>query len=1012
MSSRCSVIICLGHQFITHTPSSRILQQSSKEIAMSTGTGTYHPYEDMDPDDPNYIHGMHYDQVHELINSLPSGWIRLDPSDLEPGQPPYLHEPTGKTSYRSPNFDKVMDLANATHEEGKRKHVGSNEGYAKKVKKLRLMLQAGAPLGAVEQKAKLEGIDISVVLSPKSGGDGAEQASVTDDEGELSSIAIPVTLEKKYKRMFKAGVPLDRIQQLAGVETSASPEKVASLLRDCKGKEKEETESNAESVGSENNDAVADSRMIKFVRMQKAGIPVVAIQNSARLQGYDVDELNVALGIKVESAITKKDEESENVKASTKEIGIAVAEQCKTDPSYFTPLSGKGQVAFRLTHNESTSPLTELVRKMSQTVEKTVRFDGVTGAAGQMIVSEATLYNALGALKGVQFALDEYNSTIGMKGDGFGIELAHSKRHGFAEMARSIGMVNDNESATIEGLDELIVHIEHVNKHELERGYSLLKDGFYDFDSLHCLYPPGSFVIAKHAGGGGIDCFAQVIWSHYNQGKTIMGKPMKYFQMCVRYIVPIGGGKSTFAEVVEGMESFEGRRSLANSGGAGMGLKFVPPSEDERCKLMKRYSLRGERYNSIASSNEGKEGNVYSYLQYDKGCFFQKRSGAFTAGKASAALASSGRIVVDMDSASEQGHSISVGRDDLIQGIQLKLKEYKLHLRSIEQAKSGSNGNTVSSGDMVLFTQVPKEYLALVWPSMVGFSLTAKSWGDVMLDGLNEIAFDPDVFDRLVLSESRKRMIKALVKHTNAEGGFQDIVKGKGEGTVFLLYGVPGTGKTLTAEAISELLHRPLYSVSMGTLGTTADELERRIGEILQLSAKWNALILLDEADSFLEARSSNSSLERNSMVSVMLRLVEYHQGILFLTSNRIDSLDSAFRTRITLALKYEALDVDGRKQVWSNLLETSGFGSKLDSFDVKALAVHTLNGREVKNSLRLAMALAADNDGDLTQELLMEAATVVNGYKESMTADWNKGESAKSRRWTWSWWWSRRGHS
>jgi hypothetical protein len=147
-------------------------------------------------------------------------------------------------------------------------------------------------------------------------------------------------------------------------------------------------------------------------------------------------------------------------------------------------------------------------------------------------------------------------------------------------------------------------------------------------------------------------------------------------------------------------------------------------------------------------------------------------------------------------------------------------------------------------------------------------------------------------------------------------------------------------------------------------------------------------------------------------MVSVMLRLVEYHQGILFLTSNRIDSLDSAFQTRITLALKYEALDVDGRKQVWSNLLETSGFGSKLDSFDVKALAVHTLNGREVKNSLRLAMALAADNDGDLTQELLMEAATVVNGYKESMTADWNKGESAKSRRRTWSWWWSRRGHS
>lgn len=84
----------------------------------------------------------------------------------------------------------------------------------------------------------------------------------------------------------------------------------------------------------------------------------------------------------------------------------------------------------------------------------------------------------------------------------------------------------------------------------------------------------------------------------------------------------------------------------------------------------------------------------------------------------------------------------------------------------------------------------------------------------------------------------------------------------------------------------------------MGTLGTTADELERRLSEILHVSQRWDALVLLDEADSFLEARSSHSPLERNAMVSVMLRLVEYHRGILFLTSNRIDSIDPAFQTR------------------------------------------------------------------------------------------------------------------
>ncbi len=188
----------------------------------------------------------------------------------------------------------------------------------------------------------------------------------------------------------------------------------------------------------------------------------------------------------------------------------------------------------------------------------------------------------------------------------------------------------------------------------------------------------------------------------------------------------------------------------------------------------------------------------------------------------------------------------------------------------------------------------------------------------------------------------------------------------------------------------------------MGTLGTTADELERRLSEILQLSARWDALVLLDEADSFLEARSSNSALERNAMVSVMLRLVEYHRGILFLTSNRIESIDPAFQTRISLALRYEPLDVEGRSQVWKNLILKSN--QCLEGLDAKALAkAAELNGREIKNALRLALALAADEGGKLTQGLLLETASVVDGHKESMNADWK--QETKPRSWMSSWW-------
>ena len=200
----------------------------------------------------------------------------------------------------------------------------------------------------------------------------------------------------------------------------------------------------------------------------------------------------------------------------------------------------------------------------------------------------------------------------------------------------------------------------------------------------------------------------------------------------------------------------------------------------------------------------------------------------------------------------------------------------------------------------------------------------------------------------------------------------------------------------------------------MGTLGTSAADLERLLGEILTLSARWDALILLDEADSFLETRSASSSLERNAMVSVMLKLVEYFSGILFLTSNRIDSLDPAFQTRITLALRYEPLAHDARAQVWKNLFIKSGFEDQVENgiIDPKSLAHAELNGREIKNALRLAMAMAAEDGKPLSQEILMDTVGVVNDYKAvavesklTPSSDKSKETRKRGRRG----WWSRK---
>lgn len=155
-----------------------------------------------------------------------------------------------------------------------------------------------------------------------------------------------------------------------------------------------------------------------------------------------------------------------------------------------------------------------------------------------------------------------------------------------------------------------------------------------------------------------------------------------------------------------------------------------------------------------------------------------------------------------------------------------------------------------------------------------------------------------DIFDALVMDNGLKTVIRRLVQaHKSEVSHFDDFVKGKGKGLIGLLLGPPGTGKTLTAEAIAEIAEMPLYSVTSGTLGSSASSLERGLQQCLQLARRWRAVLLLDEADVFL-ARRDMADLERNAVVSVFLRELEYYQGVMLLTTNQGHLIDEAFQSK------------------------------------------------------------------------------------------------------------------
>ncbi len=126
--------------------------------------------------------------------------------------------------------------------------------------------------------------------------------------------------------------------------------------------------------------------------------------------------------------------------------------------------------------------------------------------------------------------------------------------------------------------------------------------------------------------------------------------------------------------------------------------------------------------------------------------------------------------------------------------------------------------------------------------------------------------------------------------------------------------------------------------------------MEVQLSRVFQTANHWNALILLDEADVYTERRSQHD-VGRNKLVSVFLRKLEYCDGIMFLTTNRVSDFDEAILSRIHLMLKYHELGVGVRSQIWEHMLHrahTSQGGAVVARKEMERLATTAFNGRQV----------------------------------------------------------------
>ncbi|KAF0455059.1 P-loop containing nucleoside triphosphate hydrolase protein [Gigaspora margarita] len=240
--------------------------------------------------------------------------------------------------------------------------------------------------------------------------------------------------------------------------------------------------------------------------------------------------------------------------------------------------------------------------------------------------------------------------------------------------------------------------------------------------------------------------------------------------------------------------------------------------------------------------------------------------------------------------------------DSFIEGTDYTGMQIRIHVKTEAATENIHIGEKLEDGNMKL-DNVNEEILFICAPNLLAFNFVQKIWSYINVELLNEISFDDEAFDKLILDQTRKDLIKSLVKFNyNIK---TDLISGK-------------VRKTLTAEAISEMLHRPLYS---------------------------NAVILLDEADIFLERRSAHD-IERNAL-STFLELMNCNHN----------------------------------------------------NINLKKLSKKHFNRREIKNAVIIAKTINEEKNEPITTELLEKILNVSNNKISENIAEEMSRKDPKIRR-------------
>lgn len=262
-------------------------------------------------------------------------------------------------------------------------------------------------------------------------------------------------------------------------------------------------------------------------------------------------------------------------------------------------------------------------------------------------------------------------------------------------------------------------------------------------------------------------------------------------------------------------------------------------------------------------------------------------------------------------------------------------------------------------------------------PFLRVFDLKTQDYILVNVDDLEDYVYNKNMRKNLVLPEAHARLLDVMTDSDIIIG--DDLIDGKKAPRILIFRGDPGLGKTLTAEAYSEITETPIYAIHAGNFGTNPENIERSLQETFARAARWGCYILIDECDVFVTKRSAMSPITQNAITAVFLRALEYYDGLIFMTTNRGTDIDDAILSRAAGVVSYDRPTDEERKKIWSIQSQHFNAGLSPELIDALVKLFDKVSGRDIRGLLTTILRVSKHTKTPISLQMFVDYAVFKN---------------------------------